>query len=217
MKALLGLFLFSIASVSFASETCTFVIKDRYGYEYENHTRYSYSKDAACGDASWSCEQALANARAQGRYYDATCEMKYDSGPGNPRPPFPPTATAMCTTDLVDYYGTTIRSFSGSGRTEYEACRQSDEFCSYELNRGDSRGRRCVRRGNGGGYPQPPRPPRETTESCTANRYDPAGFFIESYYASHTGPVGSDVRGAACRKALNNCSYEIRGRQTCRL
>lgn len=215
MKVLLGLFLLMMTSLSFAGETCTYVIKDRYGYEFENHTRYSsYSRDAACSDASWACNTALSNARAQGRYYDANCEMKYESGPVNPRPPFPPTSVS-CTTDLVDYYGSTIRSYSASGRTEYEACRQSDEFCSYELNRGDSRGRRCVRR-TGGGYPYP-QPPRQTTESCTANRYDPAGFFIESYYASHTGPVGSDVRGEACRKALNSCSYEIRGRQTCRL
>lgn len=216
MKALLGLFLLTIASVSFAGETCTYVIKDRYGYEYENHTRYSYSKDAACSDASWSCNTALSNARAQGRYYDANCEMKYD-GPVNPRPPFPPVQTVMCTTDLVDWYGNTIRSFSGRGNSEWEACGQSDEFCRYELQRGDSNGRRCVTRGTGGGYPNPPRPPRETTESCTANRHDPAGYFIQSYTATHTGPIGSDVRGEACRKALNYCSYDIRGRQTCRL
>lgn len=218
MKALLGLFLLSIAGMSFAGETCTYVIKDRYGYEYENHTRYSsYSRDAACSDASWACSTALSNARAQGRYYDANCEMKYD-GPNNPRPPYPPTTVVSCTTDLVDWYGSIIRSFSGTGYNQSEACRQSDQFCQYELQRGDSNGRRCVTRGNGGGgYPNPPRPPRETTESCTANRYDPAGFFIQSYNASHTGPVGTDVRGQACRKAIDYCSREIRGRQTCRL
>lgn len=216
MKALLGLFLLSLASLSFAGETCTFVIRDRYGYEFETHTRYSsYSKDAACSDANWACSNALSNGRAQGRYYDANCEMKYD-GPVNPRPPFPPTAVIMCTTDLVDWYGNTVRSFSGSGNSEWEACRQSEQFCQYELQRGDANGRRCVTRGVGGGNPYP-RPPRETTESCSAHRYDPAGFFIQSYNASHTGPIGSDVRGEACRKALNYCSRDIKGRQTCRL
>ncbi len=134
-------------------------------------------------------------------------------------PPIPPTAiNVMCTTDLEDYYGNVIRSFSGNGYDYNQACRQSEEFCRYELQRHDTVGYRCVTRG--GGYPrppQPPRPPQQKTESCRASRFDPAGYFIESYFASATGPYNSDVRGEACRRAYQQCTYEIRGRQTCRI
>lgn len=132
-------------------------------------------------------------------------------------PPIPPTSiNVMCTTDLQDYYGNTVRSFSGNGYDYYEACRQSEEFCRYALQRGDSVGYRCVTRGSGGGYPNP-RPPQQKTEQCRASRFDPAGYFIESYFASATGPYNSNVKDQACRRAFEQCSYELRGRQTCRI
>lgn len=216
MKKLLALLLLTLASVSMADESCTYAIKDNYGYEYESVTRYGYSAQSACSDAAYECSRVLSNAQSSGRYYDARCELKY--GPVTPsRPPLPPTAMVSCRTDLVDYYNQIVRSFSGSGRSEYEACGQSNEFCQYELSRGNTAGVRCLTRGNGGGgYPQP-RPPRDTTESCSARRFDPSGLFIQSYIASATGPIGSDVKGEACRRALNTCSYDIKGRQTCRV
>ena len=201
-----------------ASDSCTFVIKDNYGYEYEQITRLGYSQSDACSNASYDCSLTISRAQQAGRYYDAYCAQKY--GPVTPnRPPIPPTAVTNCTTDLVDYYGYNVRSFTGSGRTKYEACAQSNEFCQYELRRNTSNGYRCVTRdnnGGGGSYP-PPRPPRQVTESCSARRFDPSGMFIQSYFASFTGPVGSDVLGEACRRALNSCSYDIKGRQTCRI
>ncbi|MBC7714258.1 MAG: hypothetical protein H7177_13020 [Rhizobacter sp.] len=130
-------------------------------------------------------------------------------------PPIPPTSTqAMCTTDLIDLYGNVVRSFSGNGYDQYEACRQSEQFCDYELQRYEN-GFRCETRG--GGYPRPPRPPQQTTEQCRASRFDPAGFFIQSYYGQATGPWGSNVKDQACRQALQQCSYDLRGRQTCRI
>lgn len=205
MKTLLALALMMIANFAFAADTCTFAIKDPYGFEYETITRTSYSRPAACADAEFACREAIAYGQRYGRYYDAHCEEKWE-------PTYPPTRDVMCTTDLVDYYGSIVRSFTGTGRSEWEACAQSDEFCRYELSRGDSRGRRCVTRGRGNPGPLPP---RTKTESCTATRFDPQGIAIENYHASHTGPIHSDVRGEACRIALNYCSRELRGRQFC--
>jgi hypothetical protein len=57
--------------------------------------------------------------------------------------------------------------------------------------------------------PQSPReperrePPRR--EMCIANRYDPAGMFVQSY------------RGQECSDAMKMCISEIRGRQTCNI
>ena len=131
-------------------------------------------------------------------------------------PPIPPTIFhTMCTTDLVDSYGSIVRSFSGTGYDMYEACRQSDEFCRYELQRHDSYGYQCVTRN--GNYPQPPRPPQQTTEQCRASRFDPAGYYIESYFATVTGPWNTNVKEEACREAYEQCTYDIRGRQTCRI
>lgn len=217
MKTLLALILLSVASASFASDSCTFSIKDRYGYEYETHTRISYNQQAACSDADYACRVAISDGQRNGRYMDAYCEQKSVITPN--RPPLPPTSTTMCSTDLVDYYGGIVRSFTGYGQTQWEACNQSEQFCNYELSRDTSRGYRCVTR-NGNGYPNPypqPRPPRDQTETCKASRFDPAGYYIESYIQSYTGPYGSDVKGEACRRAYQQCNYEIRGRQTCRI
>lgn len=216
MKTLLALILLSVASVSFAADQCTFSIKDRYGYEFEQHTRISYSQSAACSDAEYACRVALSDGQRRGQYMDASCVQSGGALPPS-RPPFPPTAMVMCTTDMVDYYGRIVRSFSGNGATQWEACNQSDQFCNYELSRDTSRGYRCeTRNGNGGGnFPQPPRPPRETTESCRASRFDPSGYYIESYIQTYTGTY--DVKGEACRRAYNQCTFDIRGRQTCRI
>jgi len=212
MKILITFVLFGIAQFSFASESCTYAIKDPYGFEYETLTRYSYSRPAACSEANMACREAIAYGQRYGRYYDAHCEEKYDS-PN--RPPLPPSRDLICTTDMVDYYGSIVRSFSGTGRTEYEACAQSDQFCKYELSRRDTYGARCITRGIGNRPGPAPRPPRVITENCTATRFDPQGIAIENYFASHTGPVNTDVKGEACRMALNYCSQELRGRQFC--
>jgi hypothetical protein len=222
MKMLMGiLFVLLSLSVNAQQQSCSVAVKDRFsGVEYELLTRYSYSRDAACSDAISDCHDTIRMGQSYGRYYDAFCEIKGNAPiPPNPptRPPFPPTGGAICTTDLVDSWGGLVRSFRGEGWTLPEACRQSDDFCYYELSRGNSRGVRCETRGNGGGHYPPPPPPRDVTETCTANRHDPAGYFIESYYATFTGPRGTDVKGEACRQAHRLCSSEIRGRQTCRI
>ncbi len=214
MKLILGMLLLTLSSLAQADVPCSASIKDYRGYEYEVLTRYSYSKDAACSEAGYACRASLSEGQSYGRYYDAFCEVENTTPLPPNRPPIPPSSQVMCRTDLVDTFGSIFRSFTGYGQNEWEACRQSDDFCNYELSRGDSFGKRCLTRGTGG---HDPRPPRQTTEQCSAGRFDPAGYYIESYLASHTGPVGSDVKGEACRKALNLCSYEIRGRQTCRI
>ena len=89
-----------------------------------------------------------------------------------------------------------------------------------ELARADTFGSTCVNRGliDNRNDPYPPSPyPRTKTESCSVSRLDPAGMFIQSYNETETGPIDSDVRGQACREALDECSREIRGRQTCNI
>lgn len=229
MKTLFAL-LFLATAFTAQAETCTSVIKDSRGYEWESFTRSSYSQASACDQATYDCNQALSWARSQGRYYDAQCVLKWQNDPypnpypspyptPNPNPypvPTPGPGAYICQTDLVDYYGGIVRSFTAPGSSEYEACNQSDTFCKSELARRDSYGSRCVTRGLINRRPGPV-PPRTRTESCTANRYDPAGVFIQSYMASATGPIDSDVRGAACRQAYNDCSRDLRGRQTCQI
>jgi len=231
MKSLMALALFAFAAFAQA-EVCTSVIRDSRGYEWETFTRSSYSTQAACDQAQYDCNSALSYARSQGRYYDAQCVLQYPNDPypnpyPNPYPPYPNPypdpgpgrRDVMCQTDLVDYYGRIVRSFTGTGPNEPSACAHSDNFCKSELARHDSYGSRCVTRGvvNRPGPGPGPIPPRMKTESCTANRYDPAGMFIQSYLASATGPWDSDVRGVACRQAYNDCSRDLRGRQSCQL
>jgi hypothetical protein len=220
MKLFLSVLFIFLSHSLFADEACSVAIKDRFGVEYEVLTRTSYSRDAACNEAIFACQDAIRYGQTYGRYYDAFCEIKMSSPvpPHPPRPPFPPTGNAMCTTDLMDSYGSVLRSFTGNGRNEREACAQSEEFCRYELSRHDSYGRYCLTRGGHNPPTRPPsRPPRQTTEQCLANRHDPAGYFIESYSATFTGPVGTDVKGEACRRAYSICSSELRGRQTCQI
>jgi hypothetical protein len=236
MKALLALFLLGISAVV-SAEVCTSVIKDRSGYEWETFTRSSYSQPAACDQAMYDCRDALAQGQASGRYYDAVCDIKMDQYPNpspypnpfptpspypNPNPyptpnPYPNPQGYVCQTDLVDGYGRTVREFTAPGASEYDACNTSDNFCKSELARNDSYGSRCVNRGliNGRQNPRPPR--RERTESCSANRVDPAGMFIQSYSETVSGPEETDVRGEACRRAINDCTRELRGRQSCNI
>lgn len=221
MKTLFALALFAMAAMAQA-EVCTSVIKDSRGYDWETFTRSSYSTQAACDQAMYDCNSALSWARSQGRYYDAQCMIQWQNPNPYPNPypdPGPGRRDVMCQTDLLDYYGRLVRSFTGTGPNEPSACAQSDNFCKYELARNDSYGARCVTRGivHRPGPGPGPIPPRTKTESCTANRYDPAGMFIQSYMASATGPWDSDVRGAACRQAYNDCSRDLRGRQSCQI
>ena len=219
MKTLLALFLLTIASTTFAMDSCTYSVKDRYGYEYENHTRLAYDRYEACREADYACRVAVSEGQRNGRYMDAFCEENNIIINPN-RPPLPPTSTITCTTDIVDYYNVSIRSFTGYGQTQGQACAQSEEFCNYELSRNTNQGWRCLTRGtNGGGgnpYPQP-RPPRYVTETCRASRFDPAGYFVQSYLQTHTGPEYTDVKGQACSKAYGQCQNDIRGRQVCRI
>ena len=247
MEKLLVLFLMTFASAAFANNSCTYVMKDRYGSEIQTFTRDSYSGQSACSDADYSCRVAMSDAQRNGNYRDVYCEQKRDGisiggisiggiggisiggiggsggitiGRDPNRPPNPPSSATSCRTDMVDYYNTLIRSFTGYGQNQRQACAQSEEFCNYELYRNNSNGRRCITRSTngGGGYPYPqPTPPRQVTENCRATRYDPSGYFIQSYNQTYTGPIYSDVKGEACRRAYNQCSYELKGRQTCRI
>lgn len=64
-------------------------------------------------------------------------------------PPIPPTSiSVMCTTDLQDYDGNIVKSFTKNGNSILEACGRSEEFCSYVLQSRDSSGDRCVTSGS---------------------------------------------------------------------
>lgn len=214
MKVLIALILLSISTFA-SAEYCTSVIKDQYsGYEYENFTRWSYSRDDACYQAISECRQALYDAQSRGRYYNANCVIVG----GAPTPTPPPRQSLICKTDLVDVFGNTIRQFTAPGYNEYEACRQSDEFCKMELARGRNNSMRCINRGIINGrdpYPRPNPRPDIIFEECRVSRLDPAGRFVEGYLGRAQGPRGTDVKGAACREAINQCSRDLVGRQTC--
>ncbi|MFA6238537.1 MAG: hypothetical protein WC635_14480 [Bacteriovorax sp.] len=211
MKTLLALFLLTFSAMA-SAEVCTSVIKDRSGYEWESFTRSSYSQQAACDQAIYDCRGALSYGQSMGRYYDAFCEIKYDR-----QDPYPDPRGVICQADLVDRYMRTIRMFTAPGATEYEACTQSMRFCQDALNRRDTMGTNCVNRGLIDNRNDPRPPTRTKTEQCTANRLDPAGMFIQRYVATAVGPMNSDVRGQACRQAVNDCSRDLRGRQTCQI
>lgn len=200
MKTLLALFLLGISSLA-SAEMCTAVIRDPSGYVFETFTRSSYSQQAACDTATFDCRNALMYGQSMGRYLNATCTLQFERPDPRPYP-------LLCQTDLVDRFGGTVRAFTANGRDEREACFASDNMCKSELARRDSFGHRCVNRGIVNGR-------RPRTEQCTANRFDPAGMFIQSYTSVATGPADSDVLGMACRNAVNECSRDLRGRQTC--
>lgn len=217
MKILIALILMTISTFA-SAEYCTSVLRDQYSqYEYQQFTRYSYSRDDACYQAMNDCQGALYDGQSQGRYGTAYCAIIGD----NPIP-VPPRETLICETDLVDVFGNIVRQFTAPGSNVYEACGQSDQFCKMELARGRSSGVRCINRGIiNGRYPNPypnpnpyPRPP-VIIEECRVNRLDPAGRFVEGYLGRAEGPRGTDVKGAACRDGLNQCAREVVGRQTC--
>lgn len=198
MKTLLITFIFLGISGLASAETCTALIKDRQGQVWEAFTRSSYSRQAACDVAKYDCNGALAYGQSVGRYYGAFCEIQ------SPRP-----TQFICQTDLVDYYGRILRSFTAPGSSVWDACRTSDNICEAQRARSNgSEGTRCVNRGTN------PRPPIKT-EQCSVNRFDPAGMFIQRYIGRATGPINSDVLGEACRQAISLCSRDLKGRQTC--
>ena len=214
MKTILAaLFLLTFSSIA-GAEVCTSVIRDqRNGYEYEPFTRSSYHQQAACDQAIFDCNGALSYANSQGRYYGAQCELKYIPAPN----PYPNPRNYICQTDLVDRWGSVVRTFSAPGSSEWDACSTSDNFCKAELARRDSLGVRCVNRGLIDNRNDPRPPNRTKTEQCTVNRLDPAGMFIQKYLATATGPIHSDVKREACSRALSQCSGDLRGRQTCQI
>ncbi len=222
MKTVMA-FLFLCLQSYASAEICTSVIKDRQGYEWETFTRSSYSQEAACDQAMFDCQTNLSYGQSRGRYYDAFCELKWNTYPSPTPSPYPspyPTPNPrgyICQTDLVDYYGRVVRSFTAPGASEWDACNTSDDFCKSELARNDSYGSRCVNRGLIGNRNDPRPPSRIKTESCTVNRLDPAGMFIQSYTSTASGPFNSDVKSEACRMASRDCSSELRGRQTCQI
>ncbi len=58
--------------------------------------------------------------------------------------------------------------------------------------------------------PEPvPTPPVHRGETCTVSRLDPSGMFITSYVGR------GQTKGEACRNATQDCSRDIKGRQTC--
>lgn len=218
-KILLGIL--SICSLSsFADYSCTATIRDN-GNERETFTRFSYTQSAACDTARFDCNNYLSNMQARGIYRNAFCVADRSDFPDTPDFPYPsdprPPARLTCQTDLVDYWGQTIRTFTGNGRSEWEACDESDRFCRDALNRGTSNGRNCVRRNNPGPNPNP-RPPHDPwiTAECRVQRLDPAGWLVQEYSAVSSGPRSSNPRYTACQEAERRCSFDLRGRQSCR-
>lgn len=210
MKFIAALFLLCLSQIALAEISCNVTMISQYNNQtYETHTGYATTYDRACREAFDNCHASISLGQTYGRYYDAIC---ISGGGSTPRPPYPP-AELTCRTDLLYYNGTFVRSFNGTGRTAREACQESDRLCSYMTQ--TNNGMYCQNRGiqNGGNYPRPP--VRMITEYCQAERFDPAGHFIESYNASHTGPERTDVRGEACRKAYQTCSMYLRGSQYC--
>ncbi len=223
MKSLLALLILGFSAFA-SAEVCTSVIRDRSGYEWETFTRSSYSQSAACDQALYDCRDALAYAQSYGRYYDAQCEIKWNNPYPTPTPnpypnpyPTPNPSGYICQTDLVDYYGNTVRSFTAPGADPATACMTSDNFCKVELARNNTYGTRCENRGLIGNRNDPRPPSRNRVEQCTVNRLDPAGMFVQAYTEQASGPINSDVKGEACRLALQDCSRDIRGRQTCNI
>ncbi len=214
MKIFISLFLLSMSTFA-SAEFCTSAIKDQYSqYEYQNFTRSSYSYDDACFQAITDCRRALADAQSQGRYYNANCLIT-SSAPTPP--PRPPQENLICRTDLLDYWGNTIRQFTAQSWDARSACDQSDEFCRMELSRGRNNGARCLNMGIINQRPNPRPRPQTVVETCQSSRLDPAGMYVEGYTGRAEGPRGSDVKGEACREAMSLCSRELVGRQTCRL
>jgi hypothetical protein len=219
MKKLLALCLLFVSSVVLADYSCTATIKDGYSSR-ETFTRFSYSESAACSNAQYDCERFLGDMRSRGVYQNAYCMLDRNQGPDFPPAPYPdpsyPPRENSCQTDLVDYYGRIVRTFTGSGRDYWSACNEADRFCQEALYRGTTQGRSCVRAGS---RPGPnPRPPQDPwiTETCRAQRLDPQGYLIQEYTATHSGPRSSNPRLRACQEAERSCSYDLRGRQTCR-
>ena len=204
MKAILIFLLLTITSFA-SAEICTSVIKDRRGYEWETFTRSSYSRQAACDQASYDCSGALSYGQSQGRYYDAFCEIKFEA----PNPyPFP----LICQTDLVDFMGRTYSSFNAEGVNEWDACNLSNNLCSEALAKMGNFGFRCENKGIINRND-----PRSTTEQCIVNRQDAFGRLIQGYFGVATGSVNTDVRGEACKSALNLCLRDLGNRQFCNI
>jgi hypothetical protein len=190
------------------AEVCSAVIKDRFGSTLERYTETSYSHESACSEAMFKCNRSLSDARANGRYYDATCEVEGY---------YPPTPTRVtCESNLIDAYNRVLRTFTAMGSNEYEACGEAESMCRNELYRNPSWGLQCITRGrNPNPGPNPPPPPRVKTESCQASRFDPSGVFIQNYFSTETGPIYSDVRAIACQRAMSICQRDLKGRQFC--
>jgi len=211
MKIFSLIFLTLFFSNNVFAESCSAVIKDRWNNILERYVSNDYSRDRACSEAMMNCQRSLSDARSNGRYYDADCSFE------NVYDPYPPNQT-VCTTNLLDQYDRVVRSFTAQGRNEYEACGMSDQMCSNELYRSPQWGMKCIRQRNPNPNPNPnPYPPRQKTETCTANRFDPAGMFIQSYYATETGPFNTDVLRRACEKAIAYCQRDLKGRQFCNI
>ena len=69
-------FLTVIFSTIVTAETCTAVIRDEQGFNYDTYTRSSGSFNLACDEALTACDQELSYYHSFGYYYDATCTIK---------------------------------------------------------------------------------------------------------------------------------------------
>jgi hypothetical protein len=211
MKLIAALFLLCLSNIALANVTCNVSMISQYNNQtYEVHTGYANTYDTACREAFDNCHESISRGQTYGRYYDAIC-VTGGNQPTPPRPPYPQ-EDLTCRTDLLYYNGSFVRSFTGTGRTAREACQESDRLCSYMTQ--TNNGMYCLNRGIQNGGNNPP-PGRVVTEYCQAERFDPAGHFIQAYTGSYTGPIGTDVRGEACRRAYQTCSMYIRGAQYC--
>ena len=207
MKTLLIFLLMAISGIV-SAHTCTSVIKDRRGYEWQTFIRSSYSDHTACDLAMYDCNGALSYGQSMGRYYDAFCEIKYDR-------PIPTPTIVVCQTDLVDPLGGVIASYKEQGMDAWQACRSSDNTCNSALSRMGRFGFRCF---NKGLVNDPRQPNGDRTEQCLVYRQNYYNVSVlQTYMGTATGPYNSDVYGEACRQALNTCVQQLRAGQNCNI
>lgn len=111
-------------------ETCTYSLKDRYGYDLRSFSATSYYRSQACQDASQQCSTER-NYRSSRGEYGLSCSEDYFGGGNQP----PRQTSASCSAELVDRYGYRIATITETayGRSyseaQTQACAQSLQSC----------------------------------------------------------------------------------------
>lgn len=217
MKHLITILVFLFSLSAFA-ETCSYVLKDRWGQpQLEPFSAWARDYYAACTQAQNDCERALRDGQYNGRWFGGYCER--DDFGRYPNPPRYP--VFACESAVTDPYGRIIDVGYAEAYDQREACMNAEQQCKIILAQRDIRYARC-----GDGYPVTPRrddrrppPQRTVTLTCLSERLDPSGAFIESYQGSATGYEyqSRELKAQACDEAALMCQRELKGRQSCRV